>query len=99
LDKPVPEELYVTNITTEPPSSVVHPPAGLLHPTLDGEVTSYFEWVAAGELELSASAGSMHQVAPMRRPLVTAIRFGFDTDHFFVRVDLSRRAQDVLADK
>ena len=99
LDKPVPEELYVTNITTEPPRTVVHAPAGFVRPTLDGEVTSYFEWVGAGELELSASVGSMHQVAPVRRPLVTAIRFGFDADHFFVRVDLPRRAQDVLADK
>ena len=68
-------------------------------PTLDGEVTSYFEWVGAGELELSASAGSMHQVAPARRPLVTGIRFGFDAERLFVRVDLARRAQDVLVDK
>jgi hypothetical protein len=71
----------------------------LLRPTLDGEVTSYFEWVAAGELELAASAGSMHQVAPLRRPVVTGIRFGFDAERLFVRVDLARRAQDVLVDK
>jgi alpha-amylase/alpha-mannosidase (GH57 family) len=99
LDKPVPEELYVTNITTEPPRSVAHDPVGLLQPTLDGEVTSYFEWVGAGELELSASAGSMHQIAPTRRPLVAAIRYGFGEEMFFVRVDLARRAQDVLVDK
>jgi alpha-amylase/alpha-mannosidase (GH57 family) len=99
LDKPVPEELYVSNITTEPPRTVAHPPVGLLTPTLDGEVTSYFEWVGAGELELSASAGSMHQVAPARRPVVTGIRYGFDAERLFVRVDLARRAQDVLVDK
>jgi hypothetical protein len=99
LDKPVPEELYVTNITTEPPRTMAHPPVGLLTPTLDGEVTSYFEWVGAGELELSASAGSMHQVAPARRPVVTGIRYGFDAERLFVRVDLARRAQDVLVDK
>jgi alpha-amylase/alpha-mannosidase (GH57 family) len=99
LDKPVPEELYVTNITTEPPRTVAHPPVGLLTPTLDGEVTSYFEWIGAGELELSTSAGSMHQVAPARRPVVTGIRYGFDAERLFVRVDLARRAQDVLVDK
>ncbi len=99
LDKPVPEELYVTNITTEPPRTMAHDPVGLLQPTLDGEVTSYFEWVGAGELELSAAAGSMHQIAPTRRPLVTAIRYGFSAETFFVRVDLARRAQDVLVDK
>jgi hypothetical protein len=99
LDKPVPEELYVTNITTEPPRTVTHLPRGLLHPTLDGEVTSYFEWVGAGELEVSETAGSMHQVAPTPRRQVTAIHFGFDAQTLYLRVDLARRAQDMLADK
>ena len=99
LDKPVPEELYVTTITTEPPRTVTHPPSGLLHPTLDGEVTSYFEWVGAGELEVSETVGSMHQVAPTPRRQVTGIHFGFDAQTLYVRVDLTRRAQDMLADK
>jgi hypothetical protein len=99
LDKPVPEELYVTNITTEPPRTLTHAPSGLLHPTVDGEVTSYFEWVGAGELEVSEAAGSMHQVAPTPRRQVTAIQFGFDDSTLYVRVDLTRRAQDMLADK
>ena len=99
LDKPVPEELFVTNITTEPPQTVAHAPTGLLSPTLDGEVTSYFEWVDAGELEVTTVSGSMHQVAPGPRRQVTGILFGFDHQHLYVRVDLARRAQDVLADK
>ena len=41
----------------------------------------------------------MHQVAAVRRRLVTAIHFGFDAERLFVRVDLARRAQDVLIDK
>jgi len=99
LDKPIPEELYVTNITTEPPRTLTHAPSGLLHPVVDGEVTSYFEWIGAGELEVSESAGSMHQVAPTPRRHVTAIQFGFDDSTLYVRVDLTRRAQDMLADK
>jgi alpha-amylase/alpha-mannosidase (GH57 family) len=99
VDKPVPEELYVTNITTQPPHTVAYEPVGMLHPTLDGEPTSYFEWVAAGELELSTSSGSMHQVAGARRPQVRAIRFGFSLEALFVRVDFERRAQDLLIDK
>ncbi len=58
LDKPVPEELFLTNITTEPPRMTAHPPSGFVTPTLDGEVTSYFEWVGAGQLELE-SAGRL----------------------------------------
>jgi alpha-amylase/alpha-mannosidase (GH57 family) len=99
IDKPVPEELLVTNITTEPPQAVTHAPTGLLTPTLDGEVTSYFEWVEAGEIEVSSAAGAMHQVAPSPRQQVTGVRFGYDRAHLYVRVDLARRAQDVLADK
>lgn len=98
LDKPIPEELFVTNITTAPPALVVHPPTGLLAPVLDGEVTSYFEWIAAGELELRHAGGSMHQVA-VRRPGLTALRFGFDATRLYLRIDFERRALDVLADR
>jgi len=99
LDKPVPEELFLTNITTEPPRMTAHPPSGFVTPTLDGEETSYFEWVGAGQLELEDAIGSMHRVAPARQSVVTDLRFGFDATQLYVRVDFSRRAQDVLADK
>jgi len=99
LDKPVPEELFLTNITTEPPRMTAHPPSGFVTPTLDGDVTSYFEWVGAGQLELEGAAGSMHRVAPARQSVVTGLRFGFDAAQLYFRVDFSRRAQDVLADK
>ena len=98
LDKPIPEELFVTNITTTPPAVVVHPPSGVLAPVLDGEVTSYFEWIAAGELELLRAGGSMHQVAS-RRPGLEGLRFGFDAARLYLRMDFGRRALDVLADK
>jgi alpha-amylase/alpha-mannosidase (GH57 family) len=98
LDKPIPEELFVTNITTEPPRAVAHPPVGMIRPVLDGEVTGYFEWVGAGELEVSEARGSMHQAARSRRQ-VTAIHFGFDPDTLYLRIDLARRAQDFLADR
>lgn len=98
LDKPIPEELYLTNITTEPPALIVHPPTGRITPTLDGEVTSYFEWIGAGQLELEATVGSMHQVSRVRRT-VTAVRFGIDDERLLVRLDFTRRALDLLGDK
>ena len=99
LDKPVPEELFLTNITTEPPRLTVHPPMGFIQPSMDGEVSSYFEWVGAGELELGAVIGSMHRVTQTRQAVVTGLRFGFDSTRLYLRVDFSRRAQDLLADK
>ena len=57
LDKPTPEELFVTNITTEPPRTVAEPPSAFVSATLDGEVTSYFEWLGAGALQLVGAGG------------------------------------------
>jgi alpha-amylase/alpha-mannosidase (GH57 family) len=96
LDKPVPDELFLTNITTEPPQTLAQAPSGFLHVTLDGEVTSYFEWLAAGSLELRTTAGSMHQVADSGQTLTQRLLFGFDADHLFLRIDFSRTATDLL---
>jgi hypothetical protein len=99
LDKPVPDELFLTNITTEPPQTVAVAPSGLVQATLDGEVTSYFEWLAAGSLDLRTAGGSMHQVAETGQALAKTILFGFDTDRLYVRVDFRRRAGDLLVGK
>ncbi len=99
LDKPVPDELFLTNITTDPPRTVALGPTGFVYPTLDGEITSYFEWLGAGSLDLRTTGGSMHQVAEATQALVTAIQFGFNQTHLFVRVDFRRRAADLLVGK
>ena len=61
LDQPVPEELFVTNITTQPPAIDVEPPTGFIEPTIDGEVTSYFEWMGAGTASRPPRATTMHR--------------------------------------
>jgi len=95
LEAPIPEELFVTNITTQPPSVVIRRPTGLIQPEIDGEVTSYFEWVGAGSFETSAVAGAMHQVSePSARILV--VEFGFDLQHLYIRVDGSRPMRELL---
>ena len=89
LEKPVPEELFVTNITTQPTEAAIHPPTGFVHPVIDGTVTSYFEWVGAGCVDGVLAGGAMHQVAG--RPAGLAhIEFGFDLEHLYVRVDGTR---------
>jgi alpha-amylase/alpha-mannosidase (GH57 family) len=89
LDTPIPEELFVTNITTEPPEVDVSRPSGFIRPVIDGHVTSYFEWIGAGCVETASAQASMHQVAE-REPGVTLIEFGFDLQHLYVRVDASQ---------
>jgi hypothetical protein len=95
LEQPIPEELHVTNITTQAAPVQVDRPTGFIHPAIDGEPSSYFEWIGAGCVEVEAAAGAMHQVA--RQAGVRVIEFGFDLDALYVRVDLSQPAAEVLA--
>ncbi len=79
LQVPVPDELFVTNISSVAPSATQTLPTSLLAPTLDGEETSYFEWLGAGTLEVRDVAGAMHQA---ERPAssVSRVHFGFDAE-------------------
>jgi alpha-amylase/alpha-mannosidase (GH57 family) len=86
LDLPIPEELFVSNITTQPPLVTVQPPSAFISPIIDGEMTSYFEWVGAGSMEVVRTAGAMHQAAAAE-PGIAAIQFGFDADYLFIRID------------
>jgi len=90
----------VTNITTEPPKAVAEQPSSFVRVTLDGEVTSYFEWLGVGSLQLRTSsvAGAMHPVSePLGGQSVTVqLLFGFDADRLYLRVDFARRAGDLL---
>jgi len=96
LQVPVPDELFVTNISNVTPAATQTDPISLLSPALDGEETSYFEWLGAGRLEVRDVAGAMHQID---RPAaaVSLVQFGFDAERLFVRVDCPGRAIDLLS--
>jgi alpha-amylase/alpha-mannosidase (GH57 family) len=96
LGRPVPDDLFVSNITGEAPLASGLEPLGLLNPTLDGEVTSYFEWLGAGCLEVRDTGGAMHQV-DRRRSQLASIQFGFDASRLFVRLDGHSPMIDLLA--
>jgi alpha-amylase/alpha-mannosidase (GH57 family) len=97
LQKPIPDELFLSNISTGPPVTAETQPSGFFTPTLDGEETSYFEWIGAGTLEIRDVAGAMHRTDG-RLSLVTLLQFGFDRERFYVRLDSGRRMADLLAD-
>jgi alpha-amylase/alpha-mannosidase (GH57 family) len=97
LRKPIPDELFVSNMSTGAPASAETLPSGFFTPTLDGEETSYFEWLGAGVLEIREVAGAMHR-ADRRPGLLTLVQFGFDRDCLYVRLDSGRPLADLLAD-
>jgi len=97
LRRPVPEELYVTNISSSRKSGgEISQPSGFLHPSIDGKLSSYFEWLGAGVANGFQVAGTMQQMDEGRRPLITGLQFGFDAQRLYVRLDLARRAADIL---
>jgi len=96
LGLPVPGELLVTNITTQPPEVRIDPPTGFVQPVIDGEATSYFEWLGAGSVDIVSTAGAMHQVAE-RDDRVEIIEFGFDLDNLYLRVSGGTAMHEVLA--
>jgi hypothetical protein len=96
LQLPIPDELFISNISTTAPPIVLTEPTALLTPRLDGEATSYFEWLGAGTLEIHDVAGAMHQ-SERRAALVTMVYFGFDRQQLYVRVDGTQKIVDLLA--
>ena len=95
LGQPVPEELFVSNITTQPPAAGISAPTGFIHPVIDGELTNYFEWLGAGSVEIGPAGDAMHEVS-VRATSVSGIEFGFDRDNLYVKVEGPLPMRDVI---
>jgi hypothetical protein len=85
IGRPIPAELFRTNITTEPTAPPDNSPECLIQPLVDGEITSYFEWMGAGSMDLVAPAGAMH--ASGTATTFERLAFGCDRERLFVRID------------
>jgi hypothetical protein len=77
-----PEELSRTILRVQLPEVHVAP-SGPIIPMIDGEVTSYFEWIGAGVYRVDERSGSMHG----KKFLVKEVHFGSDGSNFYLRVD------------
>ncbi|MGH9631218.1 MAG: glycoside hydrolase family 57 protein, partial [Bryobacteraceae bacterium] len=59
------------------------PPTGPVRPAIDGEVTSYFEWLGAGIYRVDGRSGAMHG----QRFFVRELRYGSDVYNVYFRLD------------
>ena len=92
----MPDELFVSNISAERrPAETA--PTGLVTPTLDGEATSYFEWLGAGTMDVRKVAGTM-QRSDSPESVLTLVQFGFDRDCLYVRLDGVRPLAELLGE-
>ncbi len=84
LDEPI------AQVAATPPYTV---PTGFLELEVDGQVTEYFEWSAAGLYERDHDGGAMQKQTP---DVIRAVYFGFSEDELYVRVDTGEKiAEDV----
>ncbi len=97
LERPVPDELFVSNISAGATHVAESTPTALVTPTLDGEETSYFEWLNAGILEVREAGGTMHQT-DQHPPVLRLVRFAFGRNCLYVRLDATRRLIDLLTE-
>jgi len=69
------------------------PPMGRIAPVIDGEVTSYFEWMGAGRYRPDERQGAMHG----RKINVQEVWYGSDGASLFVRVDFHQSQSGAMA--
>lgn len=58
-------------------------PTGPVRATIDGRVTSYFEWLGAGMYRVDGRTGAMHG----HRFFISELRYGSDGHNLYVRLD------------
>ena len=66
----------------------VREPLDYIHPTIDGAMTGFFEWVDAGEITLQVSGNAMN----MAQSIVHAMRYGFGREDLYLRIDTRKEA-------
>ena len=84
-----PENLSHPILKTQP-GAFHQPPTNALHVTLDGRITSTFEWMGAGRYRPDPRSGAMDSggASPIRE-----LFYGCDDKHLFVRLDGAKDAQ------
>lgn len=64
-------------------------PQAFISPTVDGLVTDFFEWRGAGSISTQPPLGAMWKADG----IVTAIRFGWSREQFFLRLDPDKASE------
>ncbi len=67
-------------------------PTGPIRATIDGEVSSYFEWLGAGLYKVDNRSGAMHG----QRFVIRELRYGSDGSSLYVRLDFEHHALSSL---
>jgi alpha-amylase/alpha-mannosidase (GH57 family) len=90
IDGDIPDELQIPILREDRQALPTVALTAFISPTIDGQVTNYFEWLPAGFYDVSQGGGAMHRGAS----IITHIYYGFDLTNMFVRLDPSGSLKD-----
>ncbi len=79
---PVPQHLFQP-IKPSKEVKTIHEPTALFTPFIDGRVSDYFEWLAAGSAGLTAT-GAMHTA---HHSEFSVLLYGYDRENLYLRLD------------
>jgi alpha-amylase/alpha-mannosidase (GH57 family) len=85
LGRPIPDEVQ-RPVKQARGGAVFRPPSGLLSVRLDGRATHYFEWAAAGHYDMGREYGAIAGESAF----ISDVRYGFDLERFYLRLDFRR---------
>jgi alpha-amylase/alpha-mannosidase (GH57 family) len=83
MGKDIPAQLFVPILKRDRGVTPSLAMRGFIKPTIDGVVTSYYEWYQGAQLDVKKSGGSMHK----SESLLAAVHFGFDKENLYLRID------------
>jgi len=86
IGKEPPDSLDIPIISGAKAFKPSHPPTAYIAPTVDGEVSNYFEWLSSGRIEHTYHGSSMHREHQIQG-VVSGISYGFSKDALFMRLD------------
>jgi alpha-amylase/alpha-mannosidase (GH57 family) len=81
LNKEVPSKLLkpIKKLYKE---AILKHPSGYIKPTVDGYISNYFEWLSAGEVDLTFDISSMSFETTLKK-----LYYGYDENYLYLRLD------------
>ena len=82
-------------IKKKSPAGLIREPAGFIDPEINGKISDYFEWLAAGLYDLTRQGSAMHSSDRM----LQSFYYGYNKSHLYFRIDgiqeLSRMLREI----
>jgi alpha-amylase/alpha-mannosidase (GH57 family) len=94
LGQDSPREL-LEPIKKKNPAGLIREPAAFIDPEINGRISDYFEWLAAGLYDLTRQGSAMHSSDRMMQ----SFYYGYNHDHFFIRIDAVQDFSRLLQDE